>query len=37
MPSNHAEPVILYTSQLVAICVIQVPISDIDWPVKNRR
>src|ERR1700733_11901341 len=36
-PSRNAEPVSLYTSQLVARRVIHVPISEIVCPLKNRR
>ena len=37
MPSNSAEPLKRYTSQLMAICCTQVPISDTDCPVKYKR
>ena len=36
-PSSSAEPVRRYTSQLVAIRVIHVPISDTLCPPKNSR
>jgi hypothetical protein len=36
-PSSRAEPVRRYTSQLVAVIVIQVPHSETIWPPKKRR
>jgi hypothetical protein len=37
VPSSSADPVNRKTSQLVAIRVIQVPMSEMLWPPKKRR
>ncbi|OQC29040.1 MAG: hypothetical protein BWX71_00494 [Deltaproteobacteria bacterium ADurb.Bin072] len=36
-PRAMADPVILYTSQLMAVCCIHVPIRDTLWPLKKSR
>ena len=37
MPSRNTEPLSRYTSQLVAMRVIQVPTSETVWPLKKSR
>ena len=36
-PNAIADPVSRYTSQLVAVIEIQLPMSDTSWPPKNSR
>ena len=36
-PSRSFEFVIWYTYQLIAVCCIQVPMSETSWPQKNNR